>query len=176
MNRVTWNVVALPVDVPDRVLVGGAELPRHLVAAARLLHSDRLPGAELAFGYVRSCVLERQAIEDEGVGVGDVVQCRRSRRFDHRRGDAYRAVTIEILLERRLQRLERVGLARHDRVDFFAVLVAVRFVVSAEGFPDNVLIGGAELPYHHAGDRASASTPIGFQSPNIPSVTTLELY
>ena len=122
-----------------------AVLPDHLVAAADLLHPERRPGAELAGDNVGTGVLQGRtvasAVAQEEL-VGHLVQTRRARRLDRRRLQAGRAVGVEILLERRLQRLERIlGTRHHARGIAGIVAVAV-------DVPDDVLVGAAVLPDH----------------------------
>src|SRR5262249_5617913 len=43
----TGDVVAAAVSVPNRILISGCDLPGNLIAAGRLLRTNRCPGAKL---------------------------------------------------------------------------------------------------------------------------------
>ena len=92
-------------------MVGAAVLPDNLVAGPDLLYPERRPGPELAGDDVCTGVLEGRpaasAVAQEEL-VGHLNQVCRARRLDRRRLEAGRAVVVEILLERRLKRLQRI--------------------------------------------------------------------
>src|SRR4029453_549551 len=71
--------------------------------------------------------------------VADLVQICRARRLDRCRFEAGRAVVVEILLERRLLRLQRIRRAGDP------VGLALPVAVAVDG-PDDVLVGAAVLP------------------------------
>ena len=55
------DVVAVVVGIPRRVLTGARILPGDLIAARRLLRTDRRPGAKLTGHKVRTAKLQRRA-------------------------------------------------------------------------------------------------------------------
>src|SRR5262245_27904013 len=142
-SRRIAGVVAVALDVPDDVLVGAAVLPDNLVAAANLLCAERRPGAELAGHDVGTGVLQGRAVATAVVQVklvGYLIEPSGTPCLDRHRLHAGRAVSVEVLLEHRLQRLKPILRPRHGaRADVEAVAVAV-------DVPDEVLVGAAVLP------------------------------
>ena len=98
----TGNIIAVIVDVPDRVLIGAAILPGNLIAGCRLLRADRRPSAELSQRVIGATIFQRgtraRAVKKEirGANLG---QAGRASRFDHRRGYTNHPVAVQILVE-----------------------------------------------------------------------------
>ena len=84
-NGALREPVAAAVDGPHEILIGGAVLPGHLVAAASLLGADRRPGPKLTNREGGALELQRRTIATAVVQkelVGYPVQPRRARRLN----------------------------------------------------------------------------------------------
>ena len=139
------NVVAVVVGIPRRVLTGARILPGNLIAARRLLRTDRRPGAKLTGHKIRAAKLQRgtgaSAVIKE-IMIGNLREVGRALRLDHRRDKPDLPVAIEILMKAGLKRFQRRAGARHlahtaDIGDVVAVVV---------GIPRRVLTGARVLP------------------------------
>src|SRR5207244_3247044 len=105
-----------------------------LIYAGRLLVTDRRPRTELAGNHRYAVELQRgpRASEEE-IGT-DPNQARRAVRLDDRRWHTDHAVAVQILMEARLQRLQRGAAARRSSDD------VGREVAVVVGGPHNILI------------------------------------
>ena len=99
----TGNIIAVTVDVPDRVLIGAAILPGNLIAGCRSLRADRRPRTKLARRVIRAAIFQRGTRARDAVikeiRSANLGQAGRAGRFDHRRGYTAQPVAVQILVE-----------------------------------------------------------------------------
>src|SRR3989440_334286 len=139
----TCEVVAAAVGVPNLILISGRDLPSNLIAAGRLLRTNRRRGAKLTRHNVGPGIFQRQARAGAVVKekmVPNLGQVRRSVRLDHRRGRTDQSVAVQVLVFFLMIR-------RPPRSTLFPYTTLFRSVVAAAvGVPNRILISGRDLP------------------------------